>query len=186
VLTYPYIFNVDCRPSESVGIARVEGDESFFVSMKETIRIYVRLKALDANKSSCQYETSQDPDNPQNHIFQLSIPKDLTDGYINNTRELFRFHFDGILESESSQSEVFRTVAKPIVDRALDGFNGTLFAYGQTGSGKTFTVTGKSSHHPSASLGISRGIIPRTLSYIFSQLQDKEVAHVRQPLFVEK
>lgn len=47
----------------------------------------------------------------------------------------------------------------------LAGYNGTIFAYGQTGSGKTFTITGGAEHY------CDRGIIPRTLSYIFNQLQ---------------
>ncbi|XP_048373707.1 kinesin-like protein KIF6 isoform X2 [Sphaerodactylus townsendi] len=48
---------------------------------------------------------------------------------------------------------------------ALAGYNGTIFAYGQTGSGKTFTITGGAERYS------DRGIIPRTLSYIFEQLQ---------------
>ncbi|NWH78721.1 KIF6 protein, partial [Piaya cayana] len=47
----------------------------------------------------------------------------------------------------------------------LAGYNGTIFAYGQTGSGKTFTITGGAEHYN------DRGVIPRTLSYIFDQLQ---------------
>lgn len=47
----------------------------------------------------------------------------------------------------------------------LAGYNGTIFAYGQTGSGKTFTITGGAERYS------DRGIIPRTLSYIFHQLQ---------------
>lgn len=47
----------------------------------------------------------------------------------------------------------------------LAGYNGTIFAYGQTGSGKTFTITGGAERYN------DRGIIPRTLSYIFEQLQ---------------
>ena len=47
----------------------------------------------------------------------------------------------------------------------LAGYNGTVFAYGQTGSGKTFTITGGAERYS------DRGIIPRTLSYIFDQLQ---------------
>nr|XP_045013560.1 kinesin-like protein KIF6 isoform X2 [Jaculus jaculus] len=47
----------------------------------------------------------------------------------------------------------------------LAGYNGTIFAYGQTGSGKTFTITGGAERYS------DRGIIPRTLSYIFEHLQ---------------
>jgi chromosomal replication initiation ATPase DnaA len=37
---------------------------------------------------------------------------------------------------------VYDTVAKDVVQGALEGYNGTVFAYGQTGSGKTHTITG--------------------------------------------
>ena len=43
----------------------------------------------------------------------------------------------------------------------VSGYNGTIFAYGQTGSGKTFTITGGAEKYS------QRGIIPRTLGYIF-------------------
>lgn len=43
----------------------------------------------------------------------------------------------------------------------LAGYNGTIFAYGQTGTGKTFTMTGGAEHYS------DRGIIPRTLSYLY-------------------
>lgn len=43
----------------------------------------------------------------------------------------------------------------------MSGYNGTIFAYGQTGSGKTFTITGGAEKYS------QRGIIPRTLSYLF-------------------
>ncbi|CAJ0968388.1 unnamed protein product, partial [Ranitomeya imitator] len=50
-------------------------------------------------------------------------------------------------------------------DSVLTGYNGTIFAYGQTGSGKTFTITGGAERYS------DRGVIPRTLSYIFEALQ---------------
>lgn len=43
------------------------------------------------------------------------------------------YTFDMLFGMYSTQDEVFQTVAKPIVDEALAGFNCTIFAYGQTG-----------------------------------------------------
>lgn len=55
----------------------------------------------------------------------------------------------------------------------LAGYNGTIFAYGQTGSGKTFTITGGAERYT------DRGIIPRTLSYLFKCFtQVSTVLHV--------
>jgi kinesin family protein 6/9 len=52
-----------------------------------------------------------------------------------------------------------------VIDSCLQGYNGTIFAYGQTGSGKTFTITGGAERY------VDRGIIPRTISYIFAEAQ---------------
>lgn len=59
-------------------------------------------------------------------------------------------------------------VARPVVDTVLEGFNGTVFAYGQTGSGKTFTITGGAERYA------DRGLIPRTLSYLFQAREKKK------------
>ncbi|XP_064411370.1 kinesin-like protein KIF6 [Latimeria chalumnae] len=56
--------------------------------------------------------------------------------------------------------------AVPVMENSvLAGYNGTIFAYGQTGSGKTFTITGGAERYS------DRGIIPRTLSYLFQHFQ---------------
>ena len=62
---------------------------------------------------------------------------------------------------------MFDSVAKEVVDSCLDGYNGTIFAYGQTGSGKTYTITGGTDHYD------DRGIIPRTISYIYKEIQNR-------------
>ena len=52
----------------------------------------------------------------------------------------------------------------------LAGYNGTIFAYGQTGSGKTFTITGGAERYS------DRGIIPRTLSYLYERFTQVSTA----------
>lgn len=54
----------------------------------------------------------------------------------------------------------------------LSGYNGTIFAYGQTGSGKTFTITGGAERYS------DRGIIPRTLSYLFEHFSQVSTAQL--------
>lgn len=57
----------------------------------------------------------------------------------------------------------------PVIQSAFDGYNGTIFTYGQSGSGKTYTMTGGVDDYE------DRGIIPRTISYIYERIkQDKE------------
>ena len=87
-------------------------------------------------------------------------------GYVNNTIRKHTFKFDKIFDCATTQEQIFNEVAKDVIDSAIDGYNGTIFAYGQTGSGKTYTITGVES--------ISmRGIIPRTLSYIFEEIKKR-------------
>lgn len=53
------------------------------------------------------------------------------------------FCFDSVLDRNSCQSDVYDSLnSDVIIDKVLEGFNGTIFAYGQTGSGKTFTMEG--------------------------------------------
>jgi hypothetical protein len=82
---------------------------------------------------------------------------------INNSRESYRFPFDGLLPPEARQEEVFDRVAQPVLRSALDGYNGTVFAFGQTGSGKTFTITGGAERYA------DRGLIPRAISALFAE-----------------
>ncbi|KAM9786517.1 kinesin-like protein KIF6 isoform 8-T10 [Syngnathus typhle] len=119
---------------------------------------------------------------------EFVVPKDMADGFVNNKRECFNFRFQKVFDQASKQEEIFEHIAKPVADRCsrldfsveylvcvanskshltyfccsvLSGYNGTIFAYGQTGSGKTFTITGGAERYS------DRGIIPRTLSYLY-------------------
>ncbi len=55
------------------------------------------------------------------------------------------FTFDLVYDWTSTQEQVYKETAFPIVESVLEGYNGTIFAYGQTGTGKTFTMEGKAS-----------------------------------------
>lgn len=61
----------------------------------------------------------------------------------------------------TSNSDVFNTIVKPIVNAAVNGFNGTVFAYGQTSSGKTYTMMG-TMEEP--------GIIPLAIEHMFDAI----------------
>ena len=91
--------------------------------------------------------------------------------YVNNKKEDYHFKFDNVLTMAAKQDNVFDKVAKNIVDSVLNGYNGTIFAYGQTGSGKTFTITGGAERYA------DRGLIPRSVSYIFSEMRKRTDTH---------
>ncbi|EFN54139.1 hypothetical protein CHLNCDRAFT_135529 [Chlorella variabilis] len=100
---------------------------------------------------------------PEEGWVEFNVPRDASQGLINNSRESYRFPFDGLLPAEARQDEVFERVAAPVLLSALDGYNGTVFAFGQTGSGKTFTICGGTERYA------DRGLIPRAISALFAE-----------------
>ncbi|XP_011503890.1 PREDICTED: kinesin-II 85 kDa subunit isoform X2 [Ceratosolen solmsi marchali] len=74
------------------------------------------------------------------------------------------FSFDAVFDSKSTQVDIYNETARPIIDKVLQGYNGTIFAYGQTGTGKTFTMTGTKT---SPQL---RGVIPNSFAHIFGYI----------------
>ncbi|KAJ0401552.1 hypothetical protein ATCC90586_002860 [Pythium insidiosum] len=76
-----------------------------------------------------------------------------------------QFTFDHAYFTDATQQQVYDDVARPIVDQALQGYNGTIFAYGQTGSGKTHTMMGSGEDH---------GIVPRMNADLFARLVESE------------
>jgi kinesin family protein 11 len=84
------------------------------------------------------------------------------------------YNFDGAYDEETTQSDFFAEVGKPIVEEVLKGFNCTIFAYGQTGTGKTFTMEGLKDEATGAGCAPGTkgaGIIPRAVEQIFADLQ---------------
>ena len=71
------------------------------------------------------------------------------------------FYFDHAFGPSSTQDHVYNTIARPVVDGVLNGFNGTVFAYGQTGSGKTYTMFGPDSNF-STDIKNSSGVVLRS------------------------
>ncbi|CAI5722136.1 unnamed protein product [Hyaloperonospora brassicae] len=79
------------------------------------------------------------------------------------------FAFDHVFGEEDNQKTVFESVARPVVQDIMDGYNATIFAYGQTSSGKTYTMEGANIDHPEL-----QGIIPRTATEIFNNVMNAD------------
>uniref|UniRef100_A0A3B3DAG2 Kinesin family member 6 n=1 Tax=Oryzias melastigma TaxID=30732 RepID=A0A3B3DAG2_ORYME len=144
--------------------------------VKQTIQIFGRMKPTK-NPAGVY---SLDNDELMGASLEFVLPKDLTDGFVNNKRESYRFRFKKVFDQQAKQEDIFKNIAKPVADSVLAGFNGTIFAYGQTGSGKTFTITGGAEHYT------DRGIIPRTLSYLFERFsQDSSTVYTTHISYLE-
>jgi kinesin family protein 11 len=67
-------------------------------------------------------------------------------------RKVYLFH--RVFSESTQQRQLYRQAVRPLILKALEGYNFTCFAYGQTGTGKTFTLTGDlSSSTGSADMG---------------------------------
>ncbi|CAM9427792.1 unnamed protein product, partial [Phaeothamnion confervicola] len=87
-------------------------------------------------------------------------------GKMNETKT---FAFDAVLPPSCGQQRIFDLAAPPIVSKALQGFNATMFAFGQTGSGKTHTMEG---------LPSDPGLIPRLCDELFRQVESRRETHI--------
>lgn len=79
------------------------------------------------------------------------------------------FSFDRVFLPECGQDLVFRSVAQPLIDHLLVGFNSCCFAYGQTGSGKTYSVFGEGNED-------NRGMLARSIEYLFEKIERQAFA----------
>ncbi|CAG9090456.1 unnamed protein product [Plutella xylostella] len=75
------------------------------------------------------------------------------------------FTFDKVYDEKTRTNDVYNDIAKPIVEAATAGINGTIFAYGQTSSGKTYTMSGTER---------APGIIPLAVLNLFDIIKNKE------------
>ena len=50
-------------------------------------------------------------------LLSFTIPKELSDGFINNRKEDYKFKFEKIFDPESRQDDVFQAVAEPVIDK---------------------------------------------------------------------
>ncbi|KAJ2938833.1 hypothetical protein O0L34_g18458 [Tuta absoluta] len=121
--------------------------------MSDNIKVVVKVRPLISreieDKSSYRWRVKN------NTLWQLD----------QNGRETdVCFTFDKVYDKETKTQEVYNDIAKPIVEAALAGFNGTIFAYGQTSSGKTYTMTGTEE---------SPGIIPMAVLNLFDTIKTK-------------
>uniref|UniRef100_A0A8C5T471 Centromere protein E n=1 Tax=Malurus cyaneus samueli TaxID=2593467 RepID=A0A8C5T471_9PASS len=78
------------------------------------------------------------------------------------------FSYDRVFHSSDNTQQLYVGVAVPIIQSAVQGYNGTIFAYGQTASGKTYTMMGNED---------SMGIIPKAIQDVFKiicEIPDRE------------
>ncbi|CAD7930603.1 unnamed protein product [Amoebophrya sp. A25] len=123
------------------------------------VRVLVRVRPT-SNFASNIYKFHEDADS-----VDILHPSDPSQGAVNNAPENWHFKVDKLIVN-ATQESVFRNGCDEIVTSVMEGYNGTLLAYGQTGAGKTFTISGGQGF-------AQRGLVPRAISGIFSEIHSR-------------
>jgi Kinesin motor domain len=127
--------------------------------MEEPVKVYIRVRPPSENELISR-DFKRSVDCPDRQRLNLSYPRDT----------IRPFHFDGVLNEQATESEVYELTAKGLVNYVLQGYNGTFFVYGQTGTGKTHTMGLLKKISPKA-----EGIIPSVLKDIFDKEESPSV-----------
>ncbi|XP_068708780.1 uncharacterized protein [Montipora foliosa] len=133
------------------------------------VKVFVRVRPPRPQESS------------RKELISVDVQDVSTQIHVSDPRHSWEktFNFDHVFPKESTNQEVCRTISRPLVNAALNGFNGTLMAYGQTGSGKTHTLM--------APDGITAGVIERCFKKITQDdLHDYKVTMSYLQIYQEK
>uniref|UniRef100_A0A452TGG8 Centromere-associated protein E n=1 Tax=Ursus maritimus TaxID=29073 RepID=A0A452TGG8_URSMA len=113
------------------------------------VAVCVRVRPLNNTEEALGGDTQVYWKTDNNAIYQVDGSKS--------------FHFDRVFHSNETTKNVYEEIAVPIIDSAIQGYNGfTIFAYGQTASGKTYTMMGSEDY---------LGVIPRAIHDIFQKIK---------------
>jgi chromosomal replication initiation ATPase DnaA len=121
--------------------------------ISESIKVYIRERPQLIGSETEETLTSNVPSDQVSGMKSVATNKKACTYYSASSKLQQEFSVDYYFEPRSQQSDVFETIALPIVESALQGYSGTILAYGPTSSGKTHTMRGSSD--------IERGIMPR-------------------------
>ncbi|XP_065653153.1 kinesin-like protein KIF21A isoform X1 [Hydra vulgaris] len=121
-----------------------------------SVQVALRIRPQNASEKIdlCHICTSVTPGHPQ-----VVLGKDKA------------FTYDFVFDLDSHQEDIYKEIAKPLIEGCFDGYNATILAYGQTGSGKTYTMG------TSFDVGISEdqiGIIPRAAKHLFDGIRKRK------------
>nr|XP_018902036.1 PREDICTED: kinesin-like protein KIF3A [Bemisia tabaci] len=122
----------------------------------ENVRVVVRVRPLNNQEKSANHKNVIS-------VNTLSRSIAVTSPQAGVDEPPKTFSYDNVFDVNSKQVDIYNDTARPIVNKVLAGFNGTIFAYGQTGTGKTFTMEG----HSEPEL---RGIIPNSFAHVFGHI----------------
>ena len=132
------------------------------MSKSANVKVYCRIRPENEKEKANGMKICITPSSENSvKILTESVGVDTGKESKKNSENFQTFTYDGVFSAETEQEKIFEIVAKPLINSALEGINGTLFCYGQTASGKTYTMEGI--HNDNKLMGV----IPRMMQYVF-------------------
>ena len=153
------------------------------MSKYDRIKVLARIRPLNNKEISSQDAVA----------LNVSSGKsiDITSTAATHSRR--KFELDAVLDENTSQDQVFEHIL-PLLESSIEGYNCTIFTYGQTGTGKTYTMLGydlwglaidqehsqnsqTNIHDVIASEEEQYGVVPKTMKWLLSNLQSRQLAY---------
>lgn len=174
--------------------SRLENGRNIILPLHQRLALIRIDKGLDSNKDALGvlkdqggwfkerwHEIEKGPEPDDDESSQPPDQSELTSGIkmidsrnarvvvVDSTKGLREFQFDGVIENDTSQVDVYNLSARGLVCDMINGVSATCVVYGQTGSGKTFTMFGAPENQGSSSS--FSGIVPRACSELMSAVR---------------
>ena len=113
--------------------------------IEDKVLVGVRVRPIIGEESKFTSQVLWALDIPGNRIYSLPIDWErLTPEEMQRLPDHRRTDakFSKVFGSNSSNNEIYQCQVLNVVQRVVEGYNGTVMAYGQTTSGKTHTISG--------------------------------------------
>lgn len=124
--------------------------------MVSKVEVYVRCRPVEGDEIPLNSETTAAGTT-------ITVPK--VGGGQDEPATEREYQVDGLWPGSASQTQMFEHVALPVVERVLDGYNGTICCYGATGTGKTYTIFGERGNE---------GMLSRAIQHLFRQQEVRQ------------
>lgn len=153
----------DLRRGLGVGVGLETGNGG---DGKDKVTVCVRARPSSSSSQPSQFYNLS----PSTGTLELSDshPNVRKRGGKGNRESEYSFSFDALHLPPSLTSSLYENQISPLVTKAMQGFNSTIFAYGQTGSGKTHTMSGTEDEV---------GIIPLAIAGVFEDIENNPARH---------
>ncbi|EGG21584.1 kinesin family member 9 [Cavenderia fasciculata] len=105
-----------------------------FNPVEESLKVFCRFRPESIQEQGMSAES--------NANVKVTVLEDGRTVHVQNGEKTQQVRFASVFGKQTTQERVYLTVARPLVEGVLAGYNAAIIAYGMPQSGKTYTVSG--------------------------------------------